>query len=232
MKKSSFLKYLLILIIVLTQNVKAQESLELNEEKWEQLSKDHRVTKFLEEEAGKKPKEEEKEDKKETKDQDFEYHDSKPFNISKGLTYIILALVAGAIIFLIIKIFIGSKSNKTLNLRDLSLDEIEEQIEHIQKDEMVILFEELESKKAFKKALRLLFLIILKNLFEKEILKHHIKKTNNDYLNELGTIDFAKDFETSKNKFERVWYSNLPYSEESFLKDKKQLEQTIESING
>lgn len=211
-------------------NIQANEPLELNENKWEELSKNHRVTKYLEKEAGIKPKKKEKKEPK-AKDDEFE-NGSTPFEMPKGVTYIILALVAGAIIFLIVKIFINSKANKSINLRDLSLDEIEEQIEHIKKDEMVLLFEELEDKKAYKKALRLLFLIILKNLFEKQILKHHIKKTNNDYLKELGNSKFTRDFEVSKNKFERVWYSNLPYSEENFLKDKKQFEQTIEAING
>ncbi len=82
----------------------------------------------------------------------------------------------------------------------------------------------------YRLAVRLMFLRLLRNMSEKNVINYKIDKTNFDYLLELHYTKYYKDFFRITRNYEYTWYGQFEVNEEAFRvirTDFDQFEKTL-----
>jgi hypothetical protein len=74
----------------------------------------------------------------------------------------------------------------------------------------------------FRLAVRLLYLQTLKELSQHELIIYTHEKTNRDYLFQLTSSKYYKDFFSLTRSFDYIWYGKFPLSAEGFSAVQKQ----------
>ena len=67
----------------------------------------------------------------------------------------------------------------------------------------------------YKLVVRIYFLMIIKELENKKLIRWENEKTNRDYLHELDGSQYQSDFMAVAMNYDRVWYGDKPYPEEA-----------------
>lgn len=129
------------------------------------------------------------------------------------LEYILIIAVIVIIIVLILKndvrsIFSGKTASTTIDFK-----EFEEDIHTINFDDLI---EESVSKRDFRKAVRLHFLKLLKDLTDQQLIAWKIDKTNNDYSIELSNSKYSSKFKQLVLLYEYIWYGDFQLDENNF----------------
>lgn len=68
----------------------------------------------------------------------------------------------------------------------------------------------------YRLAIRLMFLQLLKNLVEKQVIEYKQERTNLDYLLQLQNTGYYKDFFRITRNYEYAWYGQFSISPEAF----------------
>ena len=95
----------------------------------------------------------------------------------------------------------------------IDYNEFEEDIHKINFDELIATA---LSEKDFRRAVRLHFLKLLKELADKNLILWKIDKTNNDYSIELSDSKYSKHFKELAVLYEYIWYGNFELDETNF----------------
>jgi hypothetical protein len=135
-----------------------------------------------------------------------------------GLIYLFYFLVAGAILFLIVKILMNINSSPDISInndRTFTLAEVEEKMLEIDLDK--ILNDALLAGD-HRLALRINFLIIIKTLSLRGKIVWAKEKTNWEYFNEIKDYGTASGFKNIISTFEPIWYGEYAVSEDLFNK--------------
>ena len=127
--------------------------------------------------------------------------------------YLLIGAAIVLIILLLLKnnvraLFYGKSAAVPIDFK-----EFEEDINKINFTELI---EDALSKKDFRRAVRLHFLKLLKELADKNLIKWQIDKTNNDYFMELADSTFSGDFKELSFLYEYIWYGDFPVDEANF----------------
>lgn len=143
-----------------------------------------------------------------------ELFDSKGGQV--GLSIFQYALIIAAIVLIIVllvktdirSVFYGKSASVAIDFKELDED--------IHK----INFEELIAKaianKDYRKAVRLHFLKLLKELTDKNLIKWQIDKTNHDYSIELAKSKYSTQFQELSLLYEYIWYGDFEINESNF----------------
>ncbi|MBD2751889.1 DUF4129 domain-containing protein [Spirosoma validum] len=139
--------------------------------------------------------------------------------------YVVLAAIAGLVIYLLIKAealnFLFPK--KALSDR-LNYENLAENIHEINFDAAV---DEAVTQRNFRLAVRLLYLQILKRLTDSNLIDYKSDKTNRQYVYELAKSPVQADFEQLTRQFEFVWYGDFPVDDSRF----QQISQHFREFN-
>lgn len=131
-----------------------------------------------------------------------------------------LIIIVGFIIFLIIYVGAFRKKNSFIDNKD----EMEEETEDI----FAINYQRDIDKAAqagnYRLAIRLMFLRLLKNLAEKNIIQYKTDRTNLDYLMQLSSTRYYQDFFRITRNYEYSWYGKFPVSADSYSRIKTDIE--------
>ena len=73
------------------------------------------------------------------------------------------------------------------------------------------------SIKEYRIAIRILYLKILRNLSDKNIINWKPEKTNREYLYEIKSNSIKEHFEKVIKIFEYIWYGNMIYNDKMLL---------------
>lgn len=76
----------------------------------------------------------------------------------------------------------------------------------------------------YRLAIRLMFLRLLKSLSERNIIQYKHDRTNLDYLMQLSTTNYYKDFFRITRNYEYSWYGKFPVSEDVYKVIKQDFE--------
>jgi hypothetical protein len=79
--------------------------------------------------------------------------------------------------------------------------------------------------KDFRLATRLMFLRLLKQLADKNIIHYKQDRTNLEYLQQLYSTNYYKDFFQATRNYEYSWYGKFPVSEEAFNKIRSEFDR-------
>jgi hypothetical protein len=128
--------------------------------------------------------------------------------------YLLIALAIGLIIFLLLKnnirsLFYGKSATVSLDFTESTED-----INEINFDERIA---DEVSKRDFRKAIRLHFLRVLKELSAQKLIIWQLDKTNTDYSKELRNSKYSHQFEELIRLYEYIWYGDFKLDEVNFL---------------
>jgi hypothetical protein len=137
------------------------------------------------------------------------------------LKYVLIALAIALIIYLLIKnniraLFYGKSASIEINFT-----EFDDDIHNIDFQDLIT---KAIQNKDYRKAVRLHFLKLLKELTDKNLIHWQIDKTNNDYTIELSKSKFSSQFNELALLYEFIWYGDFDLNEERF-------KSTIEKFN-
>jgi len=198
--------YLLLLMIILSFSSKASNDscLKISETHWNTVSKEKNYIETYTDD------DETKEKKKETS------IGKRPSMDFGGFKYVFYIIIAGAIIFLVVKILQNINSSPNIDVdkgRVYTLSEVEDKMLDIDLDK--ILNDALLAAD-FRLALRINFLIIIKMLSLSGKIIWTKEKTNWEYFNELNDPTIALKFKEIVEPFETIWYGEHELSESQF----------------
>lgn len=130
--------------------------------------------------------------------------------------YVMYALVAGLAVFVILKLlqvdFTGLFGRKAVAV-EVPYATYAENIHEIN---FAALIEEAENQGDYRRAVRLYYLSILKNLTDKAFIEWAPAKTNHSYITELQRPDLRPPFEHITRLFEYVWYGGTALTASRF----------------
>jgi hypothetical protein len=135
---------------------------------------------------------------------------------SVGLGKILLFCLAGALIAVILILLIRSnmlKKNSAIKKKVFSIEEAEEDIHESDLDHLLRISLE---KKDYKTALRVYYLMVIRDLSEMEWISWKRDKTNREYLNEMRERNSFQSFRSITHAFEMVWYGDANVAEQDF----------------
>ncbi|MFN2262069.1 MAG: hypothetical protein ABR595_08415 [Psychroflexus sp.] len=115
----------------------------------------------------------------------------------------------------------GQKLTKNSKNPEVNLTEEEELI--YQKNLQDLIQEAIQNND-YRLAIRYYYLLILKNLKNKNILEYQFQKTNTEYIQEVKNQSFSEDFEAITKYYDFVWYGDFQLNNLSFEKLKSRFE--------
>lgn len=136
--------------------------------------------------------------------------------IFEGAGMVFTIIVVALLVMLIIYMIANSRSNPTLEAQNMELEEIENIEERIHEVDLDELFTKFVKSEEYHIALRMSFLMIIKQLSELKLIKWEKQKTNWEYHTDLNDYDLRREFGQMIQVFERFWYGEIALSEPEF----------------
>lgn len=173
-----------------------------------------------------KKKEEEKEEKK-------SFNNNLDFNFSDFAGIMLMVLLVG-VVFSILYFMLGKENvfkPKSSKIKDLNLKSIEQIEENLEDHDVAYYLKQAVTGQQYRIAIRLHYLLIIKELSEKKLIKWKRDKTNKNYLIETSSYAFSASFKKSTNIFEKVWYGERNVDEHDFKVIQGQFTALNEEIN-
>ena len=147
-------------------------------------------------------------------------------NASPVLGKIIMWVLAIVLAILIIVLFFRTPTKQQNTKFDPTLDLDEINPHEIPKTELELRLEDAISAKDYRKAIRIYFIFIIKELTALNWIKWEKRKTNFAYLREMTDNKHYNSFSESVSIFEIIWYGKREIS----LSDFKQIEPRFKSL--
>ncbi len=134
-----------------------------------------------------------------------------------GLVFqVILYVVLGAALALLIYFLFISSSSHVNGKKYTSIDLEDIEPSKITKTELEKLLEEALENHDYRKAVRIYYLFILKDLFEKKWIQWEKEKTNMHYLLEMQGKNEFDQFQKIVTYFEFIWYGKRDITKDQF----------------
>ncbi|WP_439131036.1 hypothetical protein [Polaribacter sp.] len=148
------------------------------------------------------------------------------------MTTIFPFLLGGFVIFVILKVLLGSDFNifkSNTSSQQLS-DKLIYEDEDIQELNLDALLHQAISNKEFRLAIRYYFLSTLKTLSKKELIDYHKDKTNAEYVLEIENATTRKEFSYLLYVYSYVWYGEFPVDETNFNVAQNKYQSFLKSL--
>jgi len=180
-------------------------------------------------------------------DKDFTYKENVPIkkkeksNASLGflegfaffMTTLFPFLLGGFIIFVIVKVLLGSDVLFWKNTK--SSTKISEKLiyedEDIHEVDLASLLQQAIENQNFRLAIRYYYLTSLKGLSNKKIIDYHKDKTNSEYLFEIENPSMRTQFSYLSYVYSYVWYGEFPVDETNFKVAQNKYQSFIKSMS-
>lgn len=178
--------------------------LKINEAQWDNISKGKSYTETFVEDEPEKSEEKSKTDFK------------MPSADLGAFKYVFYILVAGAILFLVVKILQNINSSPSIDIdkgRVFTLAEVEDKILEI---DLEAILNDAIAAGDYRLALRINFLIIVKALSLSGKITWTKEKTNWEYYHEIKDKVLALSFKEIVEPFETIWYGEHELTESQF----------------
>ena len=153
--------------------------------------------------------------------------ESKMNSPGNGLWGVLLILLLVIILVLVLVFLFLSKDKDTA----ISKEKIDDLIpSEIPRSELERMLDQAIASKDYRKAIRIYFIFIIKDLSEKGWIVWHKRKTNMSYLREMKKKPFYKEFSKVVSFYEVVWYGKRVVSEEDYYAIEPTLKKTLDAI--
>lgn len=152
----------------------------------------------------------------EESDPDLESIDRPEIDLD-WLKYPLVFILIGIVVFLLVKILDG-KSNQKVPSEEMMIQSLEQMEETIGSADLGALLQQAIEQARFRLALRIRYLMVLKDLDEKGWIQHHKDKTNRTYVRELADQPIQEEFKNLTRLFERVWYGESAFTARDYTR--------------
>lgn len=131
---------------------------------------------------------------------------------------IIKYIVVAAAIFFVVFLLLKNDARSLFYKRGASVSgNFMESVEDIQEIDFDKRIAEEVARRDFRKAIRLYFLKVIKELNQHQLIHWKQDKTNTDYLKELKNGSYYQQFAELSRLYEYIWYGDFKLDEENFL---------------
>lgn len=180
----------------------------------------------------KKKKEKKKKEKEEIEKPDTP--NSTFYEVFLGFMKFVFPFILGIIvIYIVLRLYLGSDAkfwyfkNSTKKVTKKLVYEDED----INDTDLESLLQKAIADKNTRLAIRYSYLILLKKLSDKKIIKYDKDKTNSDYLFEIEDANQRNQFSYVSYIYTYVWYGEFDLSEEDFIKIQEKYNSFFKTIN-
>lgn len=204
-----------------------------NKAAWEEIVNGISLKEYVEDlEKEQENKKEENEKEKNQQKNEFEFGTPNPIVVSI-MKFVLIAMGVGIIVFLLYKLIgqVNTPKNSRIKkgrLSEISLEEIEENI--VEADLADFIQQAIEEEK-YNLAIRLYYLLIIKELNANNLIQWKKDKTNRSYLKELSNTPFYENFKSVTQTFERIWYGRNKLNKNDFVQLEPMFKELTLSIS-
>lgn len=148
------------------------------------------------------------------------------------MTSIFPFLLGGFVIFIIIKVLLGSDFrlwNSNIKSQKLS-EKLVYEDEDIHEVNLNKLLQEAIENKDFRLAIRYYYLSTLKTLSNNQLIDYHKDKTNSEYLFEIENKTMRTNFSYLSYIYSYVWYGEFPVDETNFKVAENKYQSFLKSL--
>lgn len=148
--------------------------------------------------------------------------------LMKAIGYGVVAAIIILLLYIVLKNIKVNKKVKQVGVAPYTSDDVED----IREMDIPALLQQALTEKNFKLAVRLYFLLLLRNLHDAGMIKWEKDKTNRDYLTELFSKEnLYDDVRSLTIRYEEVWYGDHHFPEASLLALISRFESIQSKIN-
>lgn len=144
---------------------------------------------------------------------------------------VIAVLLILFVVYLIVKAIMNKEGKwifgKNSDRKIINYDEIEKNLHLVDFEKLIKQSIQSGEKRL---SIRYYYLWLLKKMSEKQVIEWDPEKTNSDYLYEIKSESFKKDFAYLSYLYNYIWYGEFEIDEPTFEKAKKAFEKSIQSI--
>lgn len=161
-------------------------------------------------------------DYKNGKPQRKEKNDSDSITIDFGpFGWLFYLVLAAAVIYLVYILFNEGGSGLFASNRNKKLNDFEDiTAENIEHADIHTLIKNAENDENYRLAVRYYYLLILKTLSLKNLIKFEDDKTNTEYLEEVSAKPFSDKFAYAQYLYNYIWYGKFPVNIAQYTKAK------------
>lgn len=148
--------------------------------------------------------------------------------VLKALPYVI----AGLVLYFIIKFFLKVNARNIIDgKKNKPIVHLSEEEELIKDKDLPKLIQKAISEGNYQLAIRYYYLLLLKNLSDKDFISWQQEKTNEDYIKELSSKkQLHSDFKKLTYLYDYVWYGEFSIDKEKFLQTESNFKNTLAKI--
>ncbi len=148
--------------------------------------------------------------------------------VLKALPYVI----AGLVLYFIIKFFLKVNARNIIDgKKNKPIVHLSEEEELIKDKDLPKLIQKAISEGNYQLAIRYYYLLLLKNLSDKDFISWQQEKTNEDYIKELSSKkQLHSDFKKLTYLYDYVWYGEFSIDKEKFLQAESNFKNTLAKI--
>ena len=149
------------------------------------------------------------------------------------MKFVLPLILAVVVIFIIIKLYIGTPSSlwKSKKTNVKVAEKLISEDEDVENSDIEGLLKQALAENNTRLAVRYYYLLLLKRLSQKEMIKYDKDKTNSEYLFELTDKKIRKDFSYLSYIYSYVWYGEFVLSEKDFLKVQDHYQSFLKTIS-
>ncbi len=145
-----------------------------------------------------------------------------------GVLYMGAFLLIGTILFLIIKYGVGRYSGKLNNTEEIEAQLDTKDIRTLNLDQLL---EQALAAEDYRLGVRIFYLMVIKQLSERSLIKWKKDFTNREYLRQMRNSRIYEKFFMCTLTFEEVWYGDRTINADSFKEIKPQFEELLRQMN-
>lgn len=131
----------------------------------------------------------------------------------KIIAIITLVLVLAYFIYKLFEENYGGANKAIKKYKNVLIENLEQ---HIHEVDLHQFLKEALKNNDFKLAVRIYYLIIIKQLSDSKLINWKKQKTNGEYVSELFGSNYFLDFKDSTLIFERIWYGDLDLTKQRY----------------
>ncbi len=129
---------------------------------------------------------------------------------------IFFILVIGILGYLLFRLLSGSMGPRDKKIEGSTTYSVLSPEENIQESDLELFLQGALKQKEFKLALRIYYLMVIKELSVQQLIDWKKDKTNAEYVRELSGRQYQKEFRLITIAYERVWYGDTELKEPDF----------------
>jgi len=167
----------------------------------------------------------------ELEEEEEEEEDTASAGDSAIWRWLLICLIAGVFVYLIVKLT-QDRAATNLKVEDLDVATLDKAEEHLHESDLEGLLQRAIDSKDYRSALRLRYLIVLRQLDANKWIEHLPAKTSLSYIIEMDGREQQATFRELSRIFDYVWYAEVDVPAEDDRMFARRFSDYMKTING